>query len=53
MKYLMIIFNVFCDVTKSSSLFRGFIISIILFIGLLSLLITAVQVFIPFTYIAF
>lgn len=53
MKYLNIIFKVFIDVTKSFSLLQGIMILIVFVIGLLALLITAIQIFMPFTYIAF
>ena len=53
MKYLNLIINVFINVYKEHSLIKAFFISIIFFIGLLSLLISALQIFMPFTYIAF
>ena len=53
MKYLFLIFKTFINVYKEYSIIKAFFISIIFFIGLLSLLIGAFKIFMPFTYIAF
>ena len=53
MHYLNLIYEVFSTVYKEYSLVKAIFITIILIIGLLSLLITALKIFMPFTYIAF
>ena len=53
MKYLFLIFKTFINVYKEYSIMKAFFISIIFFIGLLSLLISALKIFMPFTYVAF
>ena len=53
MKYFNVIIKIFINVYKEYSFIRAFFITIILTIALLSLLIGALQIFMPFTYIAF
>ena len=53
MHYLSLIYEIFSNVYKEYSLVKAIFISIIFIIGLLSLLITALKIFMPFTYIAF
>ena len=53
MKYLYLIFRTFINVYKEYSIVKAFFISIIFLIGLLSLLISALKIFMPFTYVAF
>lgn len=53
MKYLNLLIKIFMNVYKEYSLIKAFFITIIFTFGLLSLLITGLQIFMPFTYIAF
>ena len=53
MKPLKIIFKIFSDLKKSTSLTQAILVLIICLVGLLALLISAIKVFLPFTYIAF
>jgi len=53
MKYFYLIINVFINVYKEHSFIKAFFITIIFIFGLISLLISALQIFMPFTYIAF
>ena len=53
MKYLNLLIKIFINVYKEYSFIKAFFITIIFTFGLLSLLITGLQIFMPFTYIAF
>ena len=53
MKPFKIIFKIFRDINKSTNLTQAILVLIICVIGLLALLISAIKVFLPFTYIAF
>lgn len=53
MKYLLLIIKIFKSVYTERSFTKAFFITIIFIVGLLSLLINALQIFMPFTYIAF
>ena len=53
MKPFKIIFKIFLDINKSANLTQAILVLIICVIGLLALLISAIKVFLPFTYIAF
>lgn len=53
MKYLNLLIKIFMNVYKEYSLIKAFFITIIFIFGLLSLFITGLQIFMPFTYIAF
>ncbi len=53
MKPFRIILKIFFDLKKTTTLTQAILVLIICIIGLLSLLISAIKVFLPFTYIAF
>ncbi len=53
MKPFKIIFKIFFDIKTSTSLTQAVLVLIICIIGLLALLISAIKMFLPFTYVAF
>ena len=53
MKFFIFLIKIFKNVYIEKSFTKAFFITIIFVIGLLSLLINALQIFIPFTYVAF